>query len=171
VIQREHTLQAFAVKFFRAAIEGDHLFLSFDRAKPPGRSRQAQIGAMARQKARGVQRGTPDSLLALPGRAMIWIEWKDKGKRPDPTQMEMGQRLRALGHEWEWFDNIPDACRWLAGIGVTFRPAADTMALQYQGKVDAAIEKKSPRSATKKRVSQALSKAAVKRLKNAGVML
>lgn len=171
MIQREHTLQAFAVKFFRAAINGDHVFLSFDRAKPPGRSREAQLGAMARQKARGVQRGTPDSLLALAGWAPIWIEWKDKGKRPDPSQVDMGQRLREVGHYWDWFDNLPDAYIWLADIGVPFRAGANTMALQYQGKVDAAIAKKTPRATPRKRAAKALSKAALSRLTRAGVMV
>ncbi len=174
MIQREHTMQAFAVKFFRAAIDDDHVFLSFDRAKPPGRSREAQLGAMARQKARGVQRGTPDSLLALPGWAPIWIEWKDKGKRPDPAQVDMGQRLREVGHHWEWFDNLPDAYIWLADIGVPFRAGADAMALQYQGKVDSAIAKRESKKGAatpRKKASKALSRAAMARLTRAGVMV
>lgn len=171
MIQREHTLQAFAAKFFRAALDCEHEFLSFDRAKPPGRSREAQLGAMARQKARGVKRGTPDSLLIVSGLPPFWIEWKDKGKRPTDEQIAMGQRLRMLGCRWAWFDNIPDAYRWLAGEGVIFVPGAETMALQYQGKVDAAIAKKAPRSLPKKPARKAMSRAAMARLQRAGLVV
>jgi hypothetical protein len=171
VIQREHTLQAFAVKFFRAAIPFAHEFLSFDRSKPPGRSREAQLGAMARQKARGVKRGTPDSLLIVSGLPPFWIEWKDKGKRPDAEQIAMGQRLRILGCRWEWFDNLPDAWRWLADEGVIFAPNANVLALQYQGMVDAAIARKAPRAAPKKPARKAMSRAAMARLQRAGLVV
>lgn len=173
--QREHILQAFAVKFLRAAIEGDYIFLSFDRSKPPGRSREAQLGAMARQKARGIQAGTPDSVLLVPNMPPMWIEWKAVKQRPTPQQTAMGNDLQCkIGHHWGWYDNITDAYAWLHDLGVPMRQGAGTLALQFQGMVDSAIAKREAKKGAanpRKKASKALSRAAIARLTRAGLVV
>lgn len=136
---REHTFQAFAAKFVEAALDEPHLFLAFDRAKPPGRSRGAQLAAMARQKARGMKAGTPDTLLITAG-ASIWCEWKAPGEevRDGDQQDVMGQTLLGLGHHWSWCSSIIVYHDWLESIGIRMRRNSAIIAADYQGKAEAA---------------------------------
>lgn len=140
MIPREHIIQAFAVKFIEAALDEPHELLAFDRAKPPGRSRGAQLAALARQKARGIKTATPDMLLVTKEHC-IWWEWKapkEKVKDGD-EQDKMGARLQALGHWWSWGSSIITFHGWLEVLGVRMRGNAAVSAQYYEAKALAAI--------------------------------
>ena len=139
-IQREHTIQAFAAKFIEAALDEPHELLAFDRAKPPGRSRGAQLAALARQKARGIKPATPDMLL-ITKEHCIWWEWKAPKEKvtEGDDQDKMGARLQALGHWWSWGSSIVTFHGWLEVIGVRMRSNAAVLAQYYEAKAMASI--------------------------------
>lgn len=95
----EHVIQKHVMQFVREELPGS-VFLSFDRSAPFGRF------SHMRQKARGVQRGTPDTLLRVKGCPNIWCELKAPGNKPDEAQIAMGDRLQAVGDVWFWANSV-----------------------------------------------------------------
>jgi hypothetical protein len=52
--------------------------------------------------------GMPDRILILPFRPVVFIEFKDKGKKPSPLQLIRHEELRALGQIVLVLDNFID---------------------------------------------------------------
>jgi hypothetical protein len=52
--------------------------------------------------------GMPDRILILPFRPAVFIEFKDKGKKPSPLQLIRHEELRALGQIVLVLDNFID---------------------------------------------------------------
>ena len=50
-------------------------------------------------------RGAPDRLVVLPGK-LLMIELKAPGVKPEPHQLRMHERLRALGVKVEVIDSV-----------------------------------------------------------------
>ena len=50
-------------------------------------------------------RGAPDRLVVLPGK-LLMVELKAPGVKPEPHQLRMHERLRALGVQVEVIDSI-----------------------------------------------------------------
>jgi hypothetical protein len=50
-------------------------------------------------------RGAPDRLVVLPGR-LLMVELKATGVKPEPHQLRMHERLRALGVQVEVIDSV-----------------------------------------------------------------
>lgn len=50
-------------------------------------------------------RGAPDRLVVLPGKLMM-VELKAPGVKPEPHQLRMHERLRALGVQVEVIDSV-----------------------------------------------------------------
>jgi hypothetical protein len=50
-------------------------------------------------------RGAPDRLVVLPGK-LLMIELKAPGVKPEPHQLRMHERLRALGVQVEVIDSV-----------------------------------------------------------------
>jgi hypothetical protein len=50
-------------------------------------------------------RGAPDRLVVLPGK-LLMVELKATGAKPEPHQLRMHERLRALGVQVEVIDSV-----------------------------------------------------------------
>lgn len=50
-------------------------------------------------------RGFPDRIVLLPGALIVFVEMKDKGKKPTGMQMKIHDKLRALGFRVEVLDS------------------------------------------------------------------
>jgi VRR-NUC domain len=122
-INREHILQVALVRFVREAVSAPHEFMSFDRGKAAGQ------WSHMREKARGVKAGTPDVLLLVEGRAPIWCELKAPGNKPTEQQIDMGNRLMAVGCWWSWVTSVSTFHEWIRSIGVELRANAEFLAM------------------------------------------
>lgn len=146
-IQREHIYQAALHKWAREYVLGPKKFFAFDRAKAPGRSKGAKIGAIARQNARGVKKGAPDTLLRVKGFPPIWWECKgpDNKVKDGDDQHTMGLDLIELGDHWGWGITVEQYAVMLVNIGVPL--ARNWLAAVYQA--DAGIIAKIERAEMK----------------------
>lgn len=121
-INREHILQVALVRFVREAVSAPHEFMSFDRGKAAGQ------WSHMREKARGVKAGTPDVLLLVEGKAPIWCELKAPGNKPTEQQVDIGNRLMAVGCYWSWVTDIGTYHAWLVSLGIRLHPNAELLA-------------------------------------------
>lgn len=112
MIQREHIYQVTLHKWVREYVLGNKEFFAFDRAKAGGRF------SHMRQRAAGMKKATPDTLLRVRGFPPIWWECKAQGQKPDPDQMAMGERLQILGDHWGWGATVEQYSVLLVRIGV-----------------------------------------------------
>lgn len=133
MINREHILQKHVKTFARDAIEARHEFMAFDRAKAAGK-----FSHMV-QKARGVRKGTPDTLLLVDGIPPIWCELKAPGNKPDADQTALGDALMAVGCYWSWITSVDAYRLWLAACGVPLRANAEYIAAIHDGQVASVI--------------------------------
>lgn len=134
-IEREHILQRHLRTWVRDALDVPHLFLAFDRSAP-----FAQF-SHARQAARGVRRGTPDTLLIVAGFPGIWCELKAPGERPNDDQVALGEELMSLGQHWFWADEVHAYWLALKDIGVPMRTNAEYQAEIHDGTIASVITK------------------------------
>lgn len=145
-INREHILQVALVRFVREAVSAPHEFMSFDRGKAAGQ------WSHMREKARGVKAGTPDVLLLVEGKAPIWCELKAPGNKPTEQQIDMGNRLMAVGCWWSWVTSVSTFREWIRSIGVELRANAEFLAMHADASVASVIARaevargKAPRS-------------------------
>lgn len=129
----EHMIQRHAKLWVRDAVAVNHKFFAFDRSKGAGQ------WSHAREKARGMQKATPDTLLRVVAMVPIWCEFKRPGKKPDDDQYAMGAELRRLGDEWFWAVSVEGYWRQLKAIGVPLRPNAEFLALHHDARVASSI--------------------------------
>ncbi len=131
MIYREAILQVHAIQWAREAIAVPYKLLAFDRSKASGQ------WTHMREKARGVARATPDTLLIVdqPPLGHIWCEFKSPGNKPDADQMRMGAELVELGDEWFWTDSVGGYREYLLGLGLEMRPNAAFLALHHDGRI------------------------------------
>ena len=134
IVQAEHIIQRHAKLWAREAIAVEFEFFAFDRSAPRGRFTHA------REKARGLQANTPDTLLVVGGGLRLWCEFKKPGKKPSDDQFAMGERLILLGDQWFWADSVLDYWAGLRHCGVSLRPNADFLARHHQAAATGAIE-------------------------------
>lgn len=52
--------------------------------------------------------GYPDRLIVLPDGAVVWVELKSKGRKPNKAQEIRIAELRGMGHKVEVIDNKAD---------------------------------------------------------------
>lgn len=163
-IQAEHAIQKHIRLFVRDAVAEPHLFLAFDRSKP------TSAFSHLRERARGVAKGTPDTLLCPKDKPPVWCEVKRPGKHPDDDQAAMGSRLLALGHQWFCVHSCMEYLAALAASGVELRPNASFLAHHHDasvageiaraemkaGKVPAAFKPPKPTPARVRRVRKAM---------------
>lgn len=50
-------------------------------------------------------RGFPDRIVLLPGALIVFVEMKDKGKKPTRVQLRTHDKLRSLGFRVEVLDS------------------------------------------------------------------
>lgn len=50
-------------------------------------------------------RGFPDRIVLLPGALIVFVEMKDKGKKPTRVQLRAHDKLRSLGFRVEVLDS------------------------------------------------------------------
>lgn len=128
-VDREHCLQKHIKLFVSDAVDCPHEFFAFDRSK-----KASQFTHM-REKARGMRKGTPDTLLEAKGIIPIWCELKAPGNKPDADQNEMGRRLLAIGRFWTWATSVEQYRQYLAGCGVPLRRNAVLIAADHDARV------------------------------------
>lgn len=135
-IAREHILQKHVVQWAREAIAVPFKLLAFDRSKPAGQ------WTHMREKARGVQKATPDTLLIVKDYpSHIWCEFKRPGEKPDDDQDRMGRELQELGERWTWATSVVGYREALLHFGVLLRTNAEFLALHHDGRVATEIAK------------------------------
>lgn len=134
-VMREHQLQARGVVPWatKAALDVTHKFVAFDSA---GKRTDEQ---RVFEAARGVSKGTPDTVLFLPGRMPVWIELKWGNVRPDDDQLRVHRELVALGHYVGVANSVEAMFREWHRAGVPMRPGACVAAQQYDAKVAAVL--------------------------------
>ncbi len=134
-IQREHVVQKHARLWVREALAIQHEFFAFDRSK-----KTSQWSHM-REKMRGVQAHTPDTLLKILERKVVWCEFKAPGKEPSEEQYAMGARLVDLGDDWFWTTTVTYYYRWLKNVGIPMHNNAEFLATLHDASVDTEIAK------------------------------
>lgn len=134
MILREHIYQKALHTWAREYVREPKQFLSFDRAKPGGKF------SHAREKARGVKAGTPDTMLRVPDIPAIWWECKAVGQRPDEQQGQMGRHLVSLGDHWGWGTTVVAYAEWLWLLGVPLLDGWKAAAERADASVLAMIE-------------------------------
>ena len=132
-VDPEHTLQKHIMQFVREELPGSEFF-SFDRSAAYGQ------WSHARQKARGVRRGTPDTLLIAQGKH-VWCELKAPGNKPDDMQQAIGIRLIAVGDAWFWATTVTGYATWLVGFGIPMRSGWGIRAADHDARVQGEIER------------------------------
>lgn len=127
----EHALQIRIKRFVSECVVAPHRFLAFDRSK------KQSLRQHIREKARGLESGTPDTVLIVPGPS-IWCELKAAESREGPTdnQEAIGGDIIAAGHYWCWAKSVEQYRAHLVRFGVPLRPNAAIVAMRY----DALIE-------------------------------
>lgn len=60
--------------------------------------------------------GIPDRMMLLPGGKIMFVEFKQIGKKPTALQAAWLNRLRKLGFEARWCDNSVMFEKWLAEV-------------------------------------------------------
>jgi hypothetical protein len=131
-IEREHILQRHLREFVRdAVLDGE--FFAFDRSKPAGRFTHL------RERARGVRKGTPDTLLCLADRMPIWCELKAPGEEPSGAQNDVGADLQRLGHVWFWTTTVTAYHAELVRLSVPMRANAALLAAHHDACVEGVI--------------------------------
>lgn len=165
-INREHILQVQIKKWVRGAVDAPHVFLAFDRSKAAGQWTHMM------EKARGVQAGTPDTLLCVKGFAPIWCELKAEGNEPTAAQIALGRALRGTGCHCSWTTTVGEYRRWLVIIGVPLRTNAEYQALQADAAVASLIAKAEAKAPKAKRAPRAVGPRylAPKRMRDAGLI-
>ena len=108
----EHNLQVMIKKFVTAHVPQPHYFSCSDRSKP------TSMFSHAREKARGIVAGEPDTKLLVPGLPSIHIELKAPGNKPTPKQEYIGDVITASGHKWGWCYNVFQYAQLLLAFGV-----------------------------------------------------
>ncbi len=138
LIHREWICQKHGKLFVRDAVAAEHEFFAFDRSSLVG---WAAMQNSIREKARGVRRATPDTLLRVAGMPNIWCEWKAPGQKPTDEQSAMGARLQELGDIWFWCTTIVGYHIELDLLAVPMRPNAAFLALHHDAAVRSEIAK------------------------------
>lgn len=142
--QPEHALQVMVNKFVREAVPQPHFFCGVDRSKATSRFTHA------REKARGLIAGTPDTLLVCPGLPLIAVELKALGNTPTEAQERVGADIQASGHIWGWCDTVTGYAAILRAAGVALRPHADMYAARHDATLTvAAARRKDAKAAGK----------------------
>lgn len=114
----------------------DAEFFAFDRA--PARGRFSHMV----QKARGVRKGTPDTVLLIRGAPDVWCELKAPGEKPDDAQKDIGQRIETTGRIWFWTTTVYDYLAMLEKLGVVPASTVRRLAAQdHDARVQGEIER------------------------------
>lgn len=147
--QPEHALQVQIKKWTRENVFAPHVFLGFDRA-----AKQSPFQHI-REKARGVEGGTPDVVLLVEG-AAVWVELKAGKNGLSEHQVELHTRMASAGFAVGVCRTVEEYARELHARNVLLRPGAFERA---QGAdrtlaVAAAVPKVPPR-ASKPRAARA----------------
>lgn len=134
--QPEHALQVMVNKFVREAVPQPHFFCGVDRSKATSRFTHA------REKARGLIAGTPDTLLVCPGLPLIAVELKAPGNTPTEQQEQVGADIQASGHVWGWCDTVTGYAAILRAAGVALHPRADIYAAGHDATLSNAMARR-----------------------------
>lgn len=172
MIHREHIAQKHCKLFVRDVVAAEHEFFAFDRSALVG---WAAMQNSIREKARGVRRATPDTLLRVAGMPNIWCEWKAQGKEPTDEQYAMGARLQDLGDVWFWCVSVVEYRSHLEDYDVPMRPNAAFLALHHDAGVMSEIAKAEMKAGKAPRVAKPRARRAtpsdVARARRAGVLV
>lgn len=79
-----------------------------------------RLGGQALKQLASANAGIPDRLCWLPKAdgsiVWFWVEWKRKGKVPEPHQLVLHKQLRAKGHLVFVFDDNRNAREVMRGL-------------------------------------------------------
>lgn len=107
----EHNLQVQIKKWARECIAEPHVFLAFDRSRARGDFTHA------REAARGLRRGTPDTVLMFRARWM-WVELKAGKNTTSDAQDLLHGEMSAIGHNVRVCWSVTDYWRCCVAEGV-----------------------------------------------------
>lgn len=133
-VHREAILQRYIKRFARDNIMCSHEFFAFDRSARDGFSH-------VREKAKGLRKATPDTLVITAAFRDFWCELKWGNNKPDDDQLEMGRRLKDLGCHWYWTTSVVGYYGCLREVGIPMRNYSAEMAEAADRSVAAMIAK------------------------------
>ena len=109
----EHSLQVQVRKWVKECVAIDYEFFAFDRSKA-----HSQMTHFF-EKARGIQAGTPDTLL-MPGEGYlnVWCELKAGKNKPSEIQEHVGARIIKLGENWFWANSVVSYAEGVHKLGI-----------------------------------------------------
>lgn len=136
-IHKEHILQVRVRLFVRDAVDARHEFLGFDRSQASARF------SHDRERAKGMRKGTADTLLMVLGMPDVWAELKRFGEKPEKggDQEVFGEDVTAVGRFWFWADTVEGYRQGLIRCDVPLRANSAYLAMYYDGIVESVIAK------------------------------
>ena len=114
----EHQIQVKVKQWALECVPGPKVFIAFDR------SRAQSMTQHIREKARGLRKGTSDTLLMVGNLPDMWVELKRPGNKPDDDQQAFGTDVQEVGRLWGWADSVEGYARLIQSWGVPITPMA-----------------------------------------------
>lgn len=143
----EHALQVRIHSWVRECIIVPHVFMSFDRAKPHSQFQHA------REAARGIRAGTPDTAL-LVGGVVHWGELKAPGGKPTEHQDALGREIIDAGGIWFWTNSVDGYRQHLISYGVPLSSSAAMLAARADAMLAALATKPVVKRPTRARAAR-----------------
>lgn len=140
----EHALQVRIHSWVRECVAAPHSFMSSDRSKAHSQFQHA------REAARGIRKGTPDTLLLVSGKA-LFCELKAPGNRPTEHQDALGREIIDAGSVWFWADSVDGYRQHLLQHGVPLSPSAAMLAARADAMLAALATKPIVKRSTRAR--------------------
>ena len=126
----EHNLQTQILKLVRACAPSGAVFLAFDRSKAHSQFQHA------REKARGIRSGTPDTLLMVLDVPDFWCELKVDDNDTTDSQDEVIDDIRRVGRNAAVAWSVEQYRAAAVAAGIVMSPGAVVMAMR----LDALLE-------------------------------
>lgn len=134
----EGPLQVQINKFVRNAVTGSPVFLSFDRSASQSKFQHA------RESARGIRRGTPDTLLMCNNLPDFFCELKVAPNAPDASQVECLDDIRRVGRNAAVAYSVTEYFEAAQKFGVPMTHGAAVLALQLDALIQSARARTEP---------------------------
>ena len=133
--QPEHALSVQIHKLARGFIAAPHVFLAMDRSAAQSQWQHAH------EAARGVRRGTPDTVTMVLGFPDFWCELKVNGNKTDDSQNEALADIRSTGRIATVAYTVSERFAQALTVGIPFMPGAHVAAMRMDALLDSARAK------------------------------
>ena len=114
----EFQIQVKVKQWAKECVPAPKVFVAFDR------SRKTSLTQHIREAAKGLRKGTSDTLLMCEDLPDMWVELKRPGNEPDDDQQAFGTDVQEVGRLWGWADSVEGYARLIQSWGVPITPMA-----------------------------------------------